>query len=339
MAGWPKQPSSGGTAYGLVIVNVGAPSEAPENQGAFIQLQASNANNHSRYGLNIHGSGSVQPIASDGSAIYLSGLSTQYGINFSGGTYTGAAIALGPGHNILLSTTTGTRIATNTAQLLGFWGATPVAQPAVSGVIAVNDALGKLVGALASTGLVANGTTAPSGDTSSFDTFILRRALGPATMPWLLASAGVSTSGGVLYGGLIYPETSSSHSQARFVTGSTTPAGITACRVVVWDINGNVIAQSQDCSSSVTAANTAITATFTSAVSFTVGTPVFAAVGYVGTTLPGLRGINLGASSLANRAMPNAENALGGRAATGWTGGSAPSGGGPANLIPYIEFV
>ena len=50
----------------------------------------------------------------------------------SGGTMTGD-ITLGGGDNIVLNLATGTKIGTATSQLLGFYGVTPVNQPATVG--------------------------------------------------------------------------------------------------------------------------------------------------------------------------------------------------------------
>jgi hypothetical protein len=63
-----------------------------------------------------------------------------------------AGITLGSGHDIVLSTTTGTKIGTATNQLLGFFNATPVDQPALTA---------DLLDSLQEVGLIASG----SGDT------------------------------------------------------------------------------------------------------------------------------------------------------------------------------
>lgn len=50
-------------------------------------------------------------------------------IAFSAGTFTGN-ITLADGTNIVVNTTTGTQIGTAVTQKVGFWGATPIVQPA-----------------------------------------------------------------------------------------------------------------------------------------------------------------------------------------------------------------
>lgn len=61
----------------------------------------------------------ITPAASFGAGVTVTGMITANG-----------GMTLGSGDNIVLSTTTGTKIATGTTQLLGFWNATPVDQPA-----------------------------------------------------------------------------------------------------------------------------------------------------------------------------------------------------------------
>lgn len=80
---------------------------------------------------------------------------------YSNGTVEFAdSIRMTDAKNIILTTTTGTKIGTATTQKLGFWNATPVVQPTVTGSRGGNAALASLLTALASEGLIVDSTTA-----------------------------------------------------------------------------------------------------------------------------------------------------------------------------------
>jgi len=79
-------------------------------------------------------------------------------------TVTGAAtfngnVTMGDTDNIILNTTTGTKIGTAVAQKIGFWNVTPVVQPAAAGQAAAaaqtQDSLTNNTGGTASTTLAA----------------------------------------------------------------------------------------------------------------------------------------------------------------------------------------
>lgn len=69
-------------------------------------------------------------------------------------------LTLTDAHNIITGTTTGMKIGTGTTQKLGFWNATPVVQPTVTGSRAGNAALASLLTALASEGLIVDSSSA-----------------------------------------------------------------------------------------------------------------------------------------------------------------------------------
>lgn len=76
-------------------------------------------------------------------------------------------ITLGAGDNITLDAATGTKIGTGSSQKLGFWNATPISRPAVTGDISgadvteTNAALASLLAALANAGLITNAVVMP----------------------------------------------------------------------------------------------------------------------------------------------------------------------------------
>jgi hypothetical protein len=63
------------------------------------------------------------------------------------------------GRDIILDTSTGTKIGTSTSQKLSVWNANPITQPTVSGSTGGNEALMNLITALASFGIIVDGTT------------------------------------------------------------------------------------------------------------------------------------------------------------------------------------
>jgi len=69
-------------------------------------------------------------------------------------------LTLADGANIVLNTTTGTKIGTSTAQKLAFFNSTPIVKPTVTGSRGGNAALASLLTELANLGLITNSTTA-----------------------------------------------------------------------------------------------------------------------------------------------------------------------------------
>lgn len=67
---------------------------------------------------------------------------------------------IGDATNIVLGTGSGTKIGTSTTQKIGFWNATPVTKPTVTGSRGGNAALADLLTELATMGLITNSTTA-----------------------------------------------------------------------------------------------------------------------------------------------------------------------------------
>lgn len=76
--------------------------------------------------------------------------SALYGAKASANTWTAAQTLADV--NIVLGTTTGTKLGTAATQKLGFWGATPVVQPTV----AANADVATLITALTNIGLIKN---------------------------------------------------------------------------------------------------------------------------------------------------------------------------------------
>lgn len=65
-------------------------------------------------------------------------------LDLSGGAVTCGTITLGDAKNIVVNATTGTKIGTATTQKLGFWNATPAAQPAAVANLTVTATTGSL---------------------------------------------------------------------------------------------------------------------------------------------------------------------------------------------------
>ena len=61
--------------------------------------------------------------------------------------------------NIVLNTTTGTKLGTGTTQKLGFWNSTPVIQQTLTGVKAGGTALANLITLLQTLGILVDTTT------------------------------------------------------------------------------------------------------------------------------------------------------------------------------------
>lgn len=68
-------------------------------------------------------------------------------------------LQMGVGGNIVLSTTTGTKLGTGTTQKLGFWNVTPVVQQTVTGSRATGAALTSLLSKLALIGIIVDSST------------------------------------------------------------------------------------------------------------------------------------------------------------------------------------
>ena len=74
-------------------------------------------------------------------------------------TFHGRGVWLGDGSNVRLGTTTGTKIGTSTSQKLGFFDATPIVQPTVTGSRGGNAALASLLTQLAALGLITDSSS------------------------------------------------------------------------------------------------------------------------------------------------------------------------------------
>lgn len=127
--------AAGSIAYGIVLASAGGSVGAPQNDGAFIQMQPNNSLSPVKNGLKITKSGTDQPITADGSAILINSITCAFGINFASSVFTTNAIQFGSGQNIGISSVTGTKIGSNSS-LISLYGATPTARYATTGTSA-----------------------------------------------------------------------------------------------------------------------------------------------------------------------------------------------------------
>lgn len=158
---------------GINFSGAGVPLGKQPVTGAAIEFTGLNANSGMLFsngefenGIGVVGSPTMRRlIYIDGgnfqSVFEFAKATAQFGINFGNesNVYTTAALAFGGGHNIEFSTTTGTKIGTATGQKIGFWNATPVAKPTVTGSRSAGTALTNLLQELAAIGLLTNSTT------------------------------------------------------------------------------------------------------------------------------------------------------------------------------------
>jgi len=77
----------------------------------------------------------------------------------TGVTFELGSVTFNDGRNLVMGTTTGSKIGTSTSQKIGFWNATPVIQQNVSGSTGGNAALQNLLSTLATLGLITDSTT------------------------------------------------------------------------------------------------------------------------------------------------------------------------------------
>jgi hypothetical protein len=160
------EPETGSIANGLTIEYF--PHKFPAvNEGSLIQLSAKHneggANLGCRYGIRMFGaSGTQGPIVhpTEGTVIYYNTVNAKYGIDFGTGTMATAVIRFGEGHNLEFGTTTGTKIGKGTSEKIGFWGATPIVRPKVTGSRSSGTALTSLLEQLANSGLITNESSA-----------------------------------------------------------------------------------------------------------------------------------------------------------------------------------
>ena len=159
------EPETGSIANGLTIEYF--PHRFPVvNEGSLIQLSAKHneggANLGCKYGIRMFGaSGTQGPIVhpTEGTVIYYNTVNAKYGIDFGTGTMASAAIRFGEGHNLEFGTETGSKIGKGATEKLGFWGATPIVRPKVTGSRSSGAALKSLLEQLALAGLIVNEST------------------------------------------------------------------------------------------------------------------------------------------------------------------------------------
>jgi hypothetical protein len=145
----------GGAASGLAITSFGGQITGGSGLTTYVTLLAEAASAASA-GISLEKNGSAQPLTSTGSLIIAqSGVEAAYGLNLEKGTWTTAAIALG-NNNIVVGEGAGAKVGTAVSQKLGFWGATPITRPKVTGSRSSGAALVSLLEALANAGLIAN---------------------------------------------------------------------------------------------------------------------------------------------------------------------------------------
>jgi hypothetical protein len=160
------EPETGSIAWGVTLEYF--PHKFPvTNEGSFIQLSAKHneggSNLGCKYGIHmLSASGTQGPIVNptEGTVIYYEGVNAKYGIDFGTGTMASAAIRFGEGHNLEFGTETGSKIGKGATEKLGFWGATPIVRPKVTGSRSSGAALTSLLEKLALAGLIVNESTA-----------------------------------------------------------------------------------------------------------------------------------------------------------------------------------
>jgi hypothetical protein len=152
--------ASGSVPGGNLAVRGGSAAGAFDRPGGSVNISGGNG-----------GVGSTGP-ANAGSVTIDTGIS--YGTGTEGEIVLGGTrgnVRIGDGRDIRLGTTTGTRLGSDTNQLLGFWNATPIAQPTT---------------AVASASVVANSGTAIN-DASTFDGYTLAQVVRALRNAGLLA--------------------------------------------------------------------------------------------------------------------------------------------------------
>jgi hypothetical protein len=160
------EPETGSIAYGLTIEYF--PHKFPvTNPASFIQLSAKynegRANLGCQYGIRMIGAGGTQgPIVhpTEGTVIYFQEIKAKYGIDFGDAEMVGAVMKFGDGHNLQFGTVTGTKIGKGESEKIGFWGATPIVRPKVTGSRSSGTALKSLLEQLANAGLIVNESSA-----------------------------------------------------------------------------------------------------------------------------------------------------------------------------------
>jgi hypothetical protein len=179
----PKtEPETGAIAYGLTIQYFPHQFQA-ENSAPYIQVGLKK-NEHEeaknlgcKYGLrflgNPPGKGGNQAalIGPEGVVIDFHNVTSEtgscmIGINLSSNEpgasaiennkFSEAAIRFGDGHNIMFGKETGSKIGKEASEKIGFWGATPIVRPKVTGSRSSGAALTSLLEQLADAGLIVN---------------------------------------------------------------------------------------------------------------------------------------------------------------------------------------
>ena len=153
------------------------------------------------------------------------------------------------------------------------------------------------------------------------DYFLTRRASEIYTLPDLLAQSIVTLASGTVYGCLAYARNAVSVPNFRCAVGTGTPSALTDVRGVVWDVNGNNLAQTANIATLITTANQLIDQPLTQSLSLTENQLVYVGVAWVGTAL-GLRGFTTATNMFNNRGLRTIGLT---RATTGYTGGVPPT--------------
>jgi hypothetical protein len=117
--------------------------------------------------------------------------------------------------------------------------------------------------------------------------------------------SNLAFTGGNWLGHAAISRTAHTYTQIRFMTGATAPSGLTDVRCGVADTSvGNILQQTGNMASSVTAANTLYTFNLLSSLSLAAGQSVQLGMAVLGTTLPTVMGWTLTGKSAINSLAP-----------------------------------
>lgn len=127
-----------------------------------------------------------------------------------------SGLTIADAHNLVFSTTTGTKIGTATTQKLSFYNSTPIVQPS-----------GSVITALTNLGLVATPTIAESDVTSLVSDLALKAPLASPTFTGTLNAAAITSTGAITAGTLFKSTTTSGHVLGRSAALSDETLNIT----------------------------------------------------------------------------------------------------------------
>ncbi len=143
---------------------------------------------------------------------------------------------------------------------------------------------------------------------------------------------------GTIVAAVARSKTAQSLGTLQFETGNTSPNSITHMYAGVWDASGNLLYQSDDMASSITASNTVVTVTFTGAVSLAASTTYIIGLVETGSTCTGFFGMSR-ASGLLNGFTNNYGTSKIAYSATGYTSGTLPNLSTGGTFVPFVRFM